>query len=109
MNFNKAYEQSRGIINLVAQDAVPSKEENDQVEVEKILLENQHKSWLENPNTKSLIIFLAKRELDCLNAARNSVGKNRELTDQFLYRSKEIRKVIKYVETGREEPTSTES
>ena len=107
MNFQKAYAQSRGISGDVLATNGEDKEEKEKIEFEKKIIEDQRNEWLTNPNTQSLLIFLAKRELQCLDAARNNVGKSVELTNQFLYRSKETRKIINYVETGRDETTES--
>lgn len=109
MNFQEVYKKSSGTTRTINVDDEQAKREKEQEEHEKKLIEAQHSEWLQFPNTKALILFLASRELQCLDAARNNVGKNRELTDQFLYRSKEIRKIINYAQTGREESDTTSS
>ena len=103
MNFQAVYDKaSRQPKNISIEDGETAKTEEDKAKHEESLLKIQHLEWIQHPNTKALILFLAKRELSCLDTARNNVGKSQELTEQFLYRSKEIRKIITYVETGRD-------
>ena len=68
-------------------------------DADKILLENELKQWLALQKTKELLLFLAQRELQLLNNARNcvKVKLGNENTDKNLLKSVAYREVIDYL------------
>lgn len=90
MSFQKAYNTSVGRKDL---------EYESIDDHEKLLIQDELKRWLDLSKTKELLLFLAKRELDLLNAARNSskISLKNDNTDRNLLKSLGIREVIDYI------------
>jgi len=64
----------------------------------KLIAEEELKTWLTMEKTQNLLIYLARRELELLNAARNSSRLNSDnSTNRFLHISIGIREVIEYI------------
>ncbi len=71
---------------------------------ERLLQESTLKTWLDLAKTKELLIFLAWRELDLLNSARNcsNLINNSENIAKNLHISMGIREVINYITIGKQ-------
>ena len=66
-------------------------------------IEEELKTWLRLPKTRDFILFLGKRELELLNAARNcsKVKLSNENTDKNLQKSIAYREIIDYLVTNK--------
>lgn len=82
----------------IPEAAQETDQEKESKSINDAVMLDQLRMWRQHPNTKDLLEWLAIRRIELSNAAENSAGVDQNLVNQHLFRAKEIRKVIEYVE-----------
>lgn len=90
MSTTKAYDRMSGRVKDI--ETEPADEHA------KLLAEEELKTWLNMERTQNLLTFLARRELELLNAARNCSRVNSDsATNRLLHVSIGYREVIEFI------------
>lgn len=97
MSHQAAYNQMAKRVPLPDEEEIKEQQEN------RLLLEEELKHWLNLPKTKEFLTFLAQKELELLNNARNCSRSKlgNENTDKNLQKSIAYREVIDYLITNK--------